>query len=197
MMEAMIRRMRRLIIGFSAYFVCIEGSYIWVSLDNFNDYNSFIWIIVHTTLGHVAIHFTLLYYVRIRDYQEFDNKNDKWSFDIAPDQPQNEKSISSKINANGLIAPLINQNNNIINKNMDNMMLNQSLSQRNQSINAPVVNVGSVPTTKQQTGALLGVKGNGNANANRDGDIINAEDWEKYEHSYRIPIDIDKNNISQ
>ena len=189
MMEAMIRRMRRLIIGFSAYFVCIEGSYIWVAMDNFNDYNSFIWIIVHTTLGHVAIHFTLLYYVRIRDYQEFDNKNDKWSFDIIPDQPNQEKSISS--NANGLIAPLINNNNNNMNNNniiRDNMMLNRSLSQRNQSINAPLVNVGSVPTTKQGGGGDADLIG---------GMIVNAEDWEKYEHSYKIPIDVDKNNISQ
>ena len=185
MMEAMIRRMRRLIIGFSAYFVFIEGSYIWVAMEDFNNYNSFIWIIIHTTFGHLFIHATLLYYVRIRDYQEFNHKNDKWSFDIVP-----EKSLSGNNINNTLTVSLMNQNN--TNDNMDKMILNRSLSQRNQSINGPIV-AGSTSTIKQ-AGALLG----GNVDGGDRGMTANAEDWEKYEYSYKIPIDVDKNtSVSQ
>eukprot|EP01083_Nonionella_stella_P010086 28829_1 len=101
MMKTMIVRMRRLIIGFSAYFVFVEGTYLWIAIDDFDEnYNSVCWIVFHTTLGHVAMHCTLLYYVRIRDSAQFD-VDDTFSFEIVAD------SIGSNPNNGELKTPIV------------------------------------------------------------------------------------------
>eukprot|EP01084_Bolivina_argentea_P143471 251927_1 len=161
MMESMIRRMRRLIIGFSTYFLFIEGSYIWISMNHFHNYNSVLWITLHTTLGHIAIHITLLYYIRIRDYNEFDAKNDKFSFEVATE------SIESFNNNNNFLitTPLINDH-----------LINASLSKKNS--NALVNSLLDNPPI------VGGLQGNNSSTT---------DDWEKYESSYKLPIDIENN----